>query len=43
MRLAQQLLALNLGHEAKNIRILQGGLAHWLELGYPLNVAGCSS
>jgi peroxiredoxin len=43
MRLAQQLLALNFGHEAKNIGVLQGGLADWLKLGYPLNVAGCSS
>jgi rhodanese-related sulfurtransferase len=41
MRLAQRLLDMNLGHQAKNIRVLEGGLSGWLELGYPLSLIGC--
>jgi rhodanese-related sulfurtransferase len=41
MHLAQRLLDMNLGHQAKNIRVLEGGLSGWLELGYPLSLIGC--
>jgi hypothetical protein len=41
MRLAQRLLDMKLGHQAQNIRVLDGGLSRWLELGYPLSLIGC--
>jgi len=40
--LAQRLLDFNKGYDPKLVRILQGGLTGWTDLGYPLSINGCN-
>jgi rhodanese-related sulfurtransferase len=40
--LAQRLLDFNIGYDPKLVRVLQGGLTGWADMGYPLSANGCN-